>query len=242
MSIQPHQHFIERFTALFNEPNLALADEIFAPGFKSHVPLAPEVDAQGWTAYVQNFMTGFPDLFMDVHEVVATEDRLVLRVTYRGTHTGTFQGVPPSGKSIAMPAIGFFHLENGRAVENWGEFDVLGVMMQIGRFPRPPREGEAHGLRSSGQPPSLLVIACRVTSSSSSPRPSGAARDSPGPARPGAAARPGGRAPAEQLPRSTASRWACSAFKSDVSASCVPSSNRMRQVGSTHRGRCGAAG
>jgi predicted ester cyclase len=108
MSAPQHDVFIQRFTALFNEPNLSIANEIFAPGFKSHVPLAPELDCEGWKAYVQNFLTGFPDLFMDVHETVATVDRVVRRVTYRGTHTGVFQGVPPSGKAIACRPLASF--------------------------------------------------------------------------------------------------------------------------------------
>src|SRR5688572_1404091 len=137
MSTQLHQTFIERFTALFNEPDLSIADEIMAPGFKSHLPLAPEVDREAWKAYVQNFLTGFPDLKMEVHETLATQVRLVLRVTYRGTNTGNCQGVPPSGKTIAIPAIGFFHIKNGQAVENWGEFAVFGVMQAIGAIPSP---------------------------------------------------------------------------------------------------------
>ena len=135
MSNQKHQHFVERFAAIFNQPDLTIANEIFAPGFKSHLPLAPEVDTEGWKAYVQDFRGGFPDLRMDVHEVVATDDRLVIRVTYRATHTRDFQGTPPSGQPIVMPAIGYFEMVNGLAVENWGSFDLLGVMQQIGAIP-----------------------------------------------------------------------------------------------------------
>jgi steroid delta-isomerase-like uncharacterized protein len=136
MSAQ-HQQFIERFTALFNQPDLSIADQIFAPSFKSHVPGAPEVDREGWKAYAQNFLNGFPDLYMDVHETVATADRVVLRVTYRGTHTGTFLGVPPSGKPFEMPAIGFFQMQDSLGLENWGSFDVMGLMQQIGAVPTP---------------------------------------------------------------------------------------------------------
>jgi steroid delta-isomerase-like uncharacterized protein len=132
-----HQHFVERLSALFNDPDLSIANQIFAPGFKSHVPLAPEVDTEGWKAYVQNFLTGFPDLHMDVHDTVATEDRVIVRVTYRGTHTGDFLGVPASGKTMSMPAIGYFEIEDGLARENWGMFDVYGLMMQIGAIPTP---------------------------------------------------------------------------------------------------------
>lgn len=135
METQLHQTFTQQLTALFNQHDTSIADRIMAPHFKSHVPLAPEVDREGWKAYVQNFLAGFPDLHMEVHETLATESRVVVRVTYRGTHTGTFLGVPPSGKAIAMPAIGYFHMENGLGVENWGVFDVLGVMQTIGAIP-----------------------------------------------------------------------------------------------------------
>lgn len=135
---EKQQYFAERLTALFNDPDLSIADEIMADEFKSHVPLAPEVDRESWKAYVQNFLTGFPDLHMEVHETVTTSDRVIVRVTYRGTHTGDFLGVAPSGKKIEMPAVGWFHLnEDGKAVENWGVFDVLGVMQAIGAIPAP---------------------------------------------------------------------------------------------------------
>lgn len=137
MTAKLHQDFVERFTALFNEPNLDIADEIFVPGFKSHLPLAPELTRDGWKAFVQGFYTGFPDLRMEVQEVIETVDRAVLRVTYHGTHNGEFQGVPATGKSVAMTGIGIFEIRNGRAVENWAEINVIELMQQIGAIPTP---------------------------------------------------------------------------------------------------------
>jgi steroid delta-isomerase-like uncharacterized protein len=101
------------------------------------LPLAPELTRDGWKAFVQSFYAGFPDLRMELHEVVATEDRAVLRVTYRGTHSGEFQGVPATGKKVAMTGIGMFAIHNGRAVENWAEINVIELMQQIGAIPTP---------------------------------------------------------------------------------------------------------
>ena len=138
MAGQKYQHFIDRFTAIFNEPNVDIADEIFAPGFKSHLPAAPEVDTEGWKGYVQNFRSGFPDLRMEVHETVVSDGRLIWRVTYHATHMAEFMGTPASGKTIEMPAIGWFHMdEQGRGVENWACFDLMGVMQAIGAIPAP---------------------------------------------------------------------------------------------------------
>jgi predicted ester cyclase len=137
MSSQDHSHFVERLTALFNMPDVNIADEIMMPQFVSHVPLAPALDLPGWKAYVQSFYTGFPDLQMETHDVLSCGDQVALRVTYRGTHTGPFQGVPATGRSIAITAIGWFRLANGRGLENWAEIDVIAMMQQIGAIPAP---------------------------------------------------------------------------------------------------------
>lgn len=128
--------FVERFDAIFNEPNLDIADEIFAPDFVGHLPLAPELDREGWKAYVASFREGASDTTEQIHQVIVTEDRLVLHVTYNGTHDGTLFGVPATGNPISMNGIGIFRFnEEGLAVENWAVLDVAGVLAQIGAFP-----------------------------------------------------------------------------------------------------------
>lgn len=137
MSTDAPRVFADRFTALFYESDTGIADEIFAPSFRAHVPLAGHLDLDGWKAYAQQFLDGFPDLWMEVNDMVTSSDRTVLRVTYRGTHDGVFQGVPPTGKSIELTAIGWFEMEQGLAVMNWAEFDIFGLMQQIGAVPTP---------------------------------------------------------------------------------------------------------
>ena len=67
---------------------------------------------------------------------VVSDGRLIWRVTYHATHMAEFMGTPASGKTIEMPAIGWFHMdEQGRGVENWACFDLMGVMQAIGAIP-----------------------------------------------------------------------------------------------------------
>jgi steroid delta-isomerase-like uncharacterized protein len=131
--------FVERFDAIFEGPNLAIADEIYASEFVGHAPLAPELDRDGWKAYVESIYTAFPDLKQEVNQIIIGEDRLVLYVTYTGTHQGSFFGVPATGNQITMDGIGIFRFDdNGLVAENWAILDVVGLLAQIGAFPPEP--------------------------------------------------------------------------------------------------------
>ncbi|HYO88937.1 MAG TPA: ester cyclase family protein [Candidatus Limnocylindrales bacterium] len=129
--------FVEQFDAIFDGPdNLDIADAIFAPDFVGHLPLAPELDRDGWKAYVTDFWAGVPDATQEVNQVIIADDRLIVHVTYNGMHTGTLFGVPATGNPISMNGIGIFRFnEDGLAVENWAVLDLVGVLAQIGAFP-----------------------------------------------------------------------------------------------------------
>jgi predicted ester cyclase len=133
--------FAERFDAMFDEPNLDIADEIFAPEFVSHLPLAPELDLEAFKAYVASFYDAISDMTQEVNQVIVAEDRLILHVTYNGTHDGPLFGIPATGNPVSINGIGIFRFdENGMAVENWAVIDVVGLLAQIGAFPPAPAE------------------------------------------------------------------------------------------------------
>src|SRR5690349_24004819 len=101
MSIEHTEAIGNRFIAIFNQQNPAIADEIFAPNFTAHLPGAPALDREGWKAFLNMFRTGFPDLHLEAEDLVATDDRLIIRVMLQGTHLGNFQGMAPTGKRVA---------------------------------------------------------------------------------------------------------------------------------------------
>ncbi len=80
----------------------------------------------------ERFSEAFEDLEADIHETVVDGSRISFRYTIRGTHTGEFEGVPPTGKSIEAQGIGFARLENGLIAEYNLCFDSLGMFQQLG--------------------------------------------------------------------------------------------------------------
>jgi steroid delta-isomerase-like uncharacterized protein len=128
-----HADIGERFVAIFNEQDASIADEIFAPDFVAHVTGSPTptLDREGWKAYLEAFRASFPDLRLEVRDVITTEDMVILRVVLHGTQTGAFQDLPPSGKSVAFDGVAIHRIEDGQVVEHWGVMDLLSLMQQL---------------------------------------------------------------------------------------------------------------
>ena len=132
MSPEELEHFAQRFDAMFNTPDIDIADEIFAPNLRTDQPMGLEFkDLPSFKAYAQSLYLAFPDLRQEIYDSLLMSDKVVLRVCYFGTHKGEFLGVPATGRSIKMPGIGIFRFEGGKAVENWAQFDIFAVYQQL---------------------------------------------------------------------------------------------------------------
>jgi predicted ester cyclase len=87
---------------------------------------------EGFKVFITMFRTAFPDLAYTIDDEIAEGDRVVERVTARGTMKGDFQGMPASGKTATWSEIHITRFENGKAVEHWGVVDQLGMLAQLG--------------------------------------------------------------------------------------------------------------
>ena len=80
---------------------------------------------------------GFPDLTHTVEDVIADGDKVVVRMTNRGTHKGEFNGVPATGNAIEISAMLITQVIDGKVVEAWVDGDLLGLMQQLGMELKP---------------------------------------------------------------------------------------------------------
>ncbi|HEU5098806.1 MAG TPA: ester cyclase [Roseiflexaceae bacterium] len=120
-----------------NQRKLAVFDELLAPNYVNHSMPAPMPGPEGLKAVIGIFLTGFPDFQVIVEQSVAEGDYVCTRGYFTGTHTGDFQGIPATGKSIRATYIDMWRFEAGKAVENWAQLDMLGLMQQLGVIPAP---------------------------------------------------------------------------------------------------------
>lgn len=135
MSAKENERMIRRiYDELWNERKLEVADEIIAEGGTNYdtgllpMPFGPE----GMKGTVLMVTAAFPDNRHEVEDVVALDDKVVLRCTLTGTHEGPFMGIPPTGRKIEVNEIHIYRLEDGKAVEHRVVRDDLGAMRQLG--------------------------------------------------------------------------------------------------------------
>ena len=119
---------------LWNGGDLAVADEIVAPGFTDHDPASPWVPPgiDGCKTLVTGYRTVFPDIHFTIEQQVAAENTVVSHWRCRGTHKGELMGVAPTGKGTTVTGVTIDKINDGKIVESWNNWDTLGLMRQLG--------------------------------------------------------------------------------------------------------------
>ena len=123
-----------------NTQQLDLRDEIYARAVISHDCSHPGdiVGLDALKAYYQGSHEGLPDFKGENDEVLAAGDKIVLRWTITGTHTGTLRGLPPTNKRVEFSGIALCQIADGKIVEEWVYFNVLDLFQQLGFSLVPP--------------------------------------------------------------------------------------------------------
>ena len=129
MSLEENKTLVRRMIDAYNKHNLDWFDEFIAPGYMDHTN---QVDAEGVKQLFIMGFTGFPDWHEAVDDIIAEGDKVWLHLTYTGTHTGEFFGLPPTGNKVTMKAVAIYRIANGKLVEGWFINDGLDMFKQIG--------------------------------------------------------------------------------------------------------------
>jgi predicted ester cyclase len=79
----------------------------------------------------------FADQRWEIHHVIGEGDLVAVHATYHGRQTGTFMGIPPTGREIAYDYVHILRFRDGKAVEHWSVRDTGAMMRQLGVAPGP---------------------------------------------------------------------------------------------------------
>lgn len=98
-----------------------------------------EPNKDGIATFFRAYVAAFPDLRMEVQDVVASGDKVVARVRATGTNQGEFMGMPATGQRIDVQLIDIFRFgDDGLTLEHWGVMDSMTMMQQLGLVPDGP--------------------------------------------------------------------------------------------------------
>jgi predicted ester cyclase len=138
MSVETYKNLVRRFyDEALNGRRVQVIDELALADYAEHDPLSGQRDGLvGLKDRASMLIEGLASTFT-VHDVIAEGDRVVVRWTNAGIHSGEFLGIPPTGRSFDIAGIDIYRIENGRMAEHWHVVDQLTMLQQLGLIPAP---------------------------------------------------------------------------------------------------------
>lgn len=111
------------------------ADGLCASNYTAYIGGNPPINLEGHKQMASMFYEGFPDINHTIDDTITEGDKVVVRFTLHGTHTGNFNGISATKKSITVGGIAIFHIMNGKVAELHAQFDQMGMLQQLGVIP-----------------------------------------------------------------------------------------------------------
>lgn len=142
-SIAQHEVNTEAYRRLiqvgFSQGDVAVVDDLFAPDFVEHQAGVRPANAEGVKGLIAYLHRALPDLSITIEDIAVVGDKVWGRLRARGTHRGSFLGVPPTGNTVEVEIIDICRFDGGKIAEHWGYSDRLSTLEQLGAAPRPPQ-------------------------------------------------------------------------------------------------------
>jgi predicted ester cyclase len=119
------------------EGRLEVVEELVSPGVVTHnpvildAPTGPDSIRGGF----EMLRRSFPDLRVEILDVVAEGDRVATFLELSGTNTGAYRRGGATGRAGTIRAFFIWRLQNGRVIENWGVADRFALLQELGIIP-----------------------------------------------------------------------------------------------------------
>jgi steroid delta-isomerase-like uncharacterized protein len=132
MSIETKTLIRRWFDEVWNRGNPAAIDEMLASNAVVHGLTFDLHGPAAFKEFQRAYRTAFPDIRLQVDEVVAEGDLVVARWSGSGTHRGDILGFAGTGKTVEFTGMAMGRIQGGKIVEGWNNFDQLGMLQQLG--------------------------------------------------------------------------------------------------------------
>ena len=137
MSATTNETVLQHAQQRWNEGNLdGYLNEIYHPDIVLHGYAGVEPGLVSVTQFYRGFFAAFPGIQLSFHDVLSEGNKVACRFSVTGTNTGSFMGIPPTGKEVYMDGITILAFHDGKCVERWSQADFLGLLQQLGVIPK----------------------------------------------------------------------------------------------------------
>jgi predicted ester cyclase len=143
MSTEENKQLVLRWKdEIWNKRNWSIVDELYAPDYVGHIvgTSGPVRGREALKQLLEVYFAAF-DVHVTSEFLIAEDDMVAVYDTFRFKHTGTFQGIPPTGKEATLTSTDIYRIVNDKIVEQWTEGNLLSLMQQLGVIPAPGQGG-----------------------------------------------------------------------------------------------------
>ena len=139
MSAENNKDVIRRLIKdVYNDSNLDVVDELVAADIFDHGAVAEHRHGIAGFKHVMEWVRTFSaDVHYDIEDIIAEGEKVAVRMTQSGTHTGSVRGNPATGKRFSVDYVHWFRLADGKVAEMWAVRDDLSRLEQLGLIPVP---------------------------------------------------------------------------------------------------------
>lgn len=139
MSAQANKELVTRYyNEVLNGRKVEILDDLAVSDYDEHSPFPGQPNGlEGLRARAGALLSAFNPYVFTLRDMVAEGDTVVAYWTNAATHSGSFMGIPPTGRVVNISGIDIHRIRNGKMAEHWHVVEELQMMQQLGLVPSP---------------------------------------------------------------------------------------------------------
>jgi steroid delta-isomerase-like uncharacterized protein len=136
MSEQDNRRFVEEHFSTLNAHDLDRYVKSFADSYVGETDARPDPvrGQEGVRQLTAMYLKAFPDLRLDIEQIITSGDQVVVRWRATGTHKGDFNGISPTNRRVNARGCTVAEVRDDRVVKSAIYSDQLAVLQQLGVF------------------------------------------------------------------------------------------------------------
>jgi steroid delta-isomerase-like uncharacterized protein len=91
----------------------------------------PQHGQQVWRQGFELMRQAFPNLEAHIEDIFGAQDKVAVRLRFRGTHSGEFLGIGPTGRAVEYVSHEFYRIADGLIAEEWICSDTATLFRQL---------------------------------------------------------------------------------------------------------------
>ena len=128
-----HEEVMRRFIEeVINNGNFSILGELIHPHYVYRSPDQELHGSEGLKGLFTTYHAAFPNLNVEIDDLVGADEKVVISFTLTGTHKGDLMGIPATDKQVKVHGVIMSRFEEGKIVEEWEILDQLTMFQQLG--------------------------------------------------------------------------------------------------------------